>query len=161
MAMDNDWLEESDCCFDEGPCDLNGRPLKSYSSTELGREGERIAANYLELRGFEILERNWRCRAGEADIIAIAPDDDPNALPGTVVLVEVKTRISLDGDDEAIPELSVNKAKRNRYRNIALKYVSDRPEVQSLRFDVIAIQVLGDGCARLRHLCSAYCWEEG
>lgn len=161
MRRRDEAFDECGYGFDEGPCDLHGRPLRSYSAKELGREGERIAANYLEKLGYEILERNWMCCAGEADIIAIAPDDDPADIPGTVVMAEVKTRISLDDDDEVIPELSVSKAKRDRYRNIALKYVSDRPEIQALRFDVIAIQVLGDGCARLRHLCNAYYWEEG
>ena len=43
---------------------------KTSHNIELGRRGEEAAARFLEKRGFEILERNWTCSAGEADIIA-------------------------------------------------------------------------------------------
>lgn len=53
---------------------------------QLGQEGEELATSYLRQRGFEVIERNWRCHAGEVDIIASDGD--------TVVIVEVKTRRS-------------------------------------------------------------------
>ncbi|MGW2221400.1 YraN family protein, partial [Nonomuraea sp. NPDC001684] len=46
---------------------------------ELGKEGEHLAAIYLEAKGMTILERNWRCRRGEIDIIAL--DGHPPARP--------------------------------------------------------------------------------
>ena len=54
--------------------------------TRLGRRGEDMAAEYLSASGWPILERNWRCREGEADIIAYDPTAD------ALVVVEVKTR---------------------------------------------------------------------
>ena len=55
---------------------------------ELGKRGEDAAARFLYRRGYEIVERNWTCSAGEADIIA--RDEE------WVVFVEVKTRSSCE-----------------------------------------------------------------
>ncbi len=119
---------------------------------ELGREGERLAAAYLERRGLEILERNWRCSYGEADIIARDGD--------VTVLVEVKTRLALGERSEEMPELAVNAEKRRRYRSLAAAYLAAHPFAEDLRFDVIAINVVGDSSARLRHLVGAYCLDD-
>lgn len=54
---------------------------------QVGRSGEDIAAAYLEQLGYDIVERNWRCHAGEVDIIARDRSH--------IVVVEVKTRSSL------------------------------------------------------------------
>jgi len=53
---------------------------------ELGRRGEDLAAEHLTGAGLTLVERNWRCPAGEIDIVAVDS--------GTLVLVEVKTRTS-------------------------------------------------------------------
>ncbi|MDO5678573.1 MAG: YraN family protein, partial [Propionibacteriaceae bacterium] len=52
----------------------------------IGRRGEEKAVEYLEGLGWRILDRNWRCREGEADIVAYDPDCD------ALVVVEVKTK---------------------------------------------------------------------
>ena len=52
---------------------------------ELGSRGEDAAVRSLERRGWEVVERNWRCQLGEVDIVARDPD-------GQLALVEVKTR---------------------------------------------------------------------
>ncbi len=119
---------------------------------ELGALGERLAAAYLQRRGFELLEVNYRCRYGEADLIAQIDDE--------TVLVEVKTRQVSRGMEEGIPELALDHQKRQRYRNIALCYMLQNPEVRYIRFDVIAINVTGERCAHLRHLVAAYAWDE-
>ncbi|HWV48343.1 MAG TPA: YraN family protein [Microbacterium sp.] len=54
---------------------------------DLGRAGEERAAAYLRGRGYDVLDRNWRCPAGEIDIVA--------AKAGVLCVVEVKTRTSL------------------------------------------------------------------
>ena len=51
---------------------------------ELGRRGEDVAAEYVEAQGMRVVERNWRCREGEIDVVALDGDE--------VVVVEVKTR---------------------------------------------------------------------
>ena len=57
---------------------------KASWNQSLGKRGEDVAVGFLERRGYEILERNWKCPFGEADIIARDGDD--------VVFIEVKTR---------------------------------------------------------------------
>lgn len=112
----------------------------------LGERGEAAAAAYLERQGLEILERNWRCRFGEADIIA--RDDDE------IVFVEVKTR---QGIEQGMPEDAVTRQKRDRYEKIAASYLSEHAFVDCfIRFDVIAILVTNGKQGLLRHHRSAF-----
>jgi putative endonuclease len=128
------------------------KPVDQMTPREIGTEGERLAAEFLERRGYQVLERNWRCAAGEVDIIAL--DDDCH------VLVEVKTRLALGDASEDMPELAVDRRKRARYRKLALLYLASHPKVMSVRFDVIALNIVGDRTARLRHLIGAFEWTE-
>lgn len=144
--------EASDGC----PCprrgERGGKGARELSPHELGRRGEELAASYLESRGLEIVERNFRCRSGEADIVAWED--------GEYVLVEVKTRLAIGRERESLPELAVDSDKRERYRRIALEYMMLHPEVSFVRFDVIAINVVGERQASLRHLVGAFSWDE-
>lgn len=128
------------------------KDMRTMSSKAIGNEGERLAREFLKRRGYTIIECNWRCSAGEADIVARDDED-------TYVLVEVKTRLALDKAD-VVPELAVGKRKCDRYRRIALLYFAKHPSVQSIRFDVIALHIVGENTARLRHLIGAFGWEE-
>ena len=113
----------------------------------LGQRGEDAACEYLERRGLKILERNWKCGYGEADIIAL----DGNVL----VFCEVKTRKSLAA---GAPEESVTYKKQQRYYKLAQVYRS-RATVShcSVRFDVVSILVGADGTsARLNYLPTAF-----
>ncbi|MBR2521892.1 MAG: YraN family protein [Coriobacteriales bacterium] len=113
---------------------------------ELGAKGEEAARYYLERRGCEILEQNWQCPFGEADLIAM---DD-----GVLVFVEVKTRSC---DAHGLPEEAVDAKKRRRYEMIALAYLkeSDFDSLQ-VRFDVISITMMGLRKAFLRHHINAF-----
>ena len=112
----------------------------------LGARGEEAAERFLRRHGYEILERNWVCFAGEADIIAA----DDRAL----VFAEVKTR---RGSNHGFPGEAVNQAKRERYERIALAYVQDHcvGEV-TVRFDVISIVVIAPDRALVRHHLGAF-----
>ncbi len=114
---------------------------------QLGARGEAVACLYLERQGIEILERNWRCQAGEADIIAREDDE--------IVFIEVKTRASLSA---GLPEDSVTRQKRRKYEGIAIYYLSkaDAPS-SKVRFDVISITLVNEGRAFLRHHRDAFC----
>ncbi|MDD6693890.1 MAG: YraN family protein [Olsenella sp.] len=127
------------------------KPVSSYSTREVGLEGEAIAASYLVRRGYEVVDRNWRCVCGEADVVARDGDE--------TVLVEVKTRVDRGGDPLA-PELAVGVRKRQTYTRLALMYVSLHPEVTNVRFDVIAVTLRENRSALLRHLVGAFCWDE-
>lgn len=113
---------------------------------ELGRKGEEAAARFLYRRGYGIVERNWRCYAGEADIIA---KDN-----GTLVFVEVKTRRDCR---KGFPAEAVSSSKRDRYERIALAYLaeSDLSDMQ-VRFDVVSIVVIGRNRALVRHHINAF-----
>ena len=112
----------------------------------LGAWGEYVACLYLERKGMSIIERNWRCRSGEADIIVLDGDD--------LVFVEVKTRTS---EAAGFPEEAVTREKRRRYERIALEYLfaHELPSAR-VRFDVVAMIVNKTGKSFLRHHCDAF-----
>lgn len=100
----------------------------------LGYLGEILAAERLRREGYVILERNYRCPAGEIDLIA----REENVL----VFVEVRTRGS---DGFGSPLESVDFSKQRRLREAARAYLRDRrPAYQDVRFDVVGI-VLKEG----------------
>lgn len=94
-----------------------------------GKEGEKIACNYLIERGYKILEKNYHYGHGEIDIIAKDRD--------TLVFVEVKYRKSLE---YGMPEDSITRKKQLQIRKIAEAYLyQNKIENQSCRIDVISI----------------------
>ena len=116
------------------------RPKKMHNK-ELGERGEQLAVDFLKRRGFSILERNWTCFAGEADIIAL--DDD------AIHFVEVKTRI---GDGNGFPAEAVNAKKRQRYEAISELYLNNYYGCDTaVTFDIIAINVLKNERAYVRY----------
>ena len=128
----------------DGVCEPEG----AYGLTpgELGRRGEDAAARFLERRGYEIVDRNWCCAAGEADIVAIDRE--------VLVFVEVKTRTSLE---RGLPEEAVDAEKRSRYERIAALYLACHDYVDmQVRFDVVALLVSAPDRALIRHHINAF-----
>lgn len=135
---------------------LGDEGLEGISTQLLGALGEEIAAWYLEERGYVIIDRNYRCPEGEADIVVLDEDDSE------VVLVEVKTRRGHAGVDTAYPEEAVTPRKRQRYRRIAYCYAAEHFPVPAIRFDVIAVCIDPNQEARtgtIHHICRAFDWE--
>jgi len=100
----------------------------------LGRTGEDQAARFLVSRGYRILERNYRTRSGEIDLIALHQ--------GTVAFIEVKTR---SNDAYGAPELAVNHRKQQRMIKAALGYIKYKKLHQvPCRFDVVAISTANE-----------------
>lgn len=96
---------------------------------QLGKWGEQVAASYLEARGWDILQRNWRCRHGEIDLIARDGQ--------TLVFVEVRTRSTLQYGTAAE---SVNWRKQQKLRQLALHYLAaNQTCCPSFRFDVVTL----------------------
>jgi putative endonuclease len=117
---------------------------------ELGRLGERLAAEHLIRRGFQIIERNYRTRWGELDIVAYDGR--------TLAFCEVKTRrLRTPGRD---PLESVHARKRSQVRRMAGRWLverTDRPYAANLRFDAIGVTFDADGrLVRLEHLEGAF-----
>ena len=116
----------------------------------LGNQGEDIACSYLKHAGAQVLERNWKCQSGDADIIAREGED--------LVFLEVKTRSS---EATGLPEDAVNRRKRQRYERIAMEYLftHDLPSMR-VRFDVLALVISSEGKTFLRHHRDAWCGGE-
>ncbi len=110
-----------------------------------GTLGEDIAVDYLEKKGYRILERNFRFGRGEIDVVV---EDEE-----TLVFVEVKARHSTMFGD---PEDAVTEFKRLQIRKIAEGYLfKHHIEQQACRFDVIAIQFSNSG-REVRHFKDAF-----
>lgn len=108
---------------------------------QLGVEGEDIAVRYLESIGFAIAERNWRCHAGEIDIVAVEHE--------TLVIVEVKTRRGL-GCGHPFEALTATKIAR-LYR-LAVLWAIDHNWQRSFRIDAIAVVLSSTESPRIEHL---------
>ncbi len=104
-----------------------------YVNQMLGQLGEEKACNYLEQNNYKIIERNFRCRQGEIDIIA--KDLSKNEL----VFVEVKTRI---GSNFGRPAQAVTYVKQRHIINVAKYYIYIHSIKKTfIRFDVIEVYV--------------------
>jgi putative endonuclease len=114
----------------------------------VGNRGEEIAANYLTARGYRILERNFRCKGGEVDIIARDPDDR------SLIFIEVKTRRGLT---YGVPQLAVTPFKQRQISKAALTWLSkNRLHDSNARFDVIAILLHTGAAHAIEHIRNAF-----
>jgi putative endonuclease len=98
---------------------------------ELGARGEELAAVWYTAQGYTMLDRNWRCREGELDLVL--------GRDGTVVFCEVKTRASVAF---GLPAEAVTALKQQRLRRLAMRWLSARPAGggwADLRFDVACV----------------------
>lgn len=120
------------------------QPLPANLSTrQLGVWGEDRAADFLEAADYRIFERNWRCREGELDIIAYAPER--RALVG----VEVKTR-RIGGQVAAYEAVSARKLAR--LRRLLIMWINESGRhAENLAIDLIAISADEAGKSLLEH----------
>jgi len=96
----------------------------------LGSAGEETAASWYQAAGYEVLDRNWRCREGELDLVV--------ARPGVIVFCEVKTR---RGDAFGVPAEAVTRVKQLRIRRLAILWLTERGErAPAVRFDVASVR---------------------
>ncbi|MFL9484643.1 YraN family protein [Chitinophagaceae bacterium LWZ2-11] len=98
-----------------------------------GDTGERLAAEYLQELNYIILERNWRHKHWEVDIIA--------HKAGRLHVVEVKTRRN---EKFGNPEESFKSAKMNALKKAAEEYMYQNPQWQKLQFDIVSIKLTGN-----------------
>jgi putative endonuclease len=103
------------------------------SRAEIGALGEQLAVDHLQAMGLRILARNWRCRYGELDVIAV---DD---AAGTVVFVEVKARTSEQFGGVA---QAVTPAKVRRLRRLAGLWLAQQSSHwAAVRVDVVTVRI--------------------
>ena len=119
-----------------------GRGLTRKSS---GAWGEDLALRYLTRRGYRLVERNYRKRRGEIDLIVRNYD--------TLVFVEVKLRRSTGFGD---PLEAVTARKQATIRSLAEQYLADnQPDFDTVRFDVVGILATQTG-TRIEHIKNAF-----
>ena len=95
---------------------------------DLGKEGETIAKDFLEKKGYEILDENWVHSKAEVDLIAY--------LHRQIIFVEVKTRTSVAF---GMPEDFVSEAKQKQMELAANEYIELMNHQGEIRFDIISI----------------------
>lgn len=115
------------------------------SHLETGRLGEEIACRYLEEQGWRILERNWRWRHKEADIIA--------QHGAELIIVEVKTR-SASAFGTAIE--AVKAQKQRNLIELANRYLAQYALDLSVRYDIIGIDIAPDRTYAITHIARAF-----
>ena len=98
---------------------------------QTGHLGEKLAAGFLEKRGYHILQTNYRCPEGEVDIVARYKD--------CLVFVEVRTKRS---QEFGSPEESITTAKMDKLRRVAAHYRQTQDDIpDSWRIDVVAVEL--------------------
>jgi len=117
--------------------------MKSHLAT--GRAGEQIAAAHLRSKGYRILQRNWRFRRAEVDIIA--------ARDQWLVFCEVKTRTStLYG----APETFVKRRKMALMLDAAIEYREIANHTGEIRFDILAVVLKNEREFSVKHFEDAF-----
>jgi putative endonuclease len=124
---------------------MTGRVLTKKLA--LGQRAERLAADYLEQRGYSILARNWRRPEGELDLVI--------AANGLCVFVEVRSRT---GVERGHPLETVDARKRSRVIRAARLYLNEEsPAAPVFRFDVVAVTfALDDSPPEIEHIEDAF-----
>jgi putative endonuclease len=114
----------------------------------VGRRGEEVAVAYLKQQGYSILVRNWRCSAGELDIVAREGE--------TLAFVEVRTR---RGDRYGTPEESITPAKQAKLVELAQTYLQENNLTdQNWRIDVVAVEMDRRGRVKRLNLIRNAVW---
>ncbi|MEO5662727.1 MAG: YraN family protein [Nocardioides sp.] len=117
-------------------------PPRRTHNQALGAYGELLAARHLVKQGMVLLDHNWRCPAGELDLVLREGK--------TLVICEVKTRTS---NDYGTPHESIDRAKVDRLRRLAaawLRVHSARPD--DIRLDLVAVLRPRNGEPEIDHV---------
>ena len=118
--------------------------MTTWTRTEIGALGEQLAAEYLTGIGLRIEARNWRCRYGELDLIAV------DQVVDAVIFVEVKTRTG-DGFGGLAEAVTAQKARRLR-RLAGLWLAAQDRRWTAVRIDVIGVRIGRRRVPELTHL---------
>lgn len=98
---------------------------------DTGKKGEQLASEWMLQKGFRLIEKNWRYRHCEIDIIATKND--------TLHFIEVKTRRS---QRFGLPEQSVSLKKMERMTRAAAEYLRQQPQWKRVQYDIISIEIV-------------------
>jgi len=124
----------------------------------LGRHGEKLAAKFLRKLKYKPLATNYRCPAGEADLIVLDISTRKQTGRETIVFVEVKTRRNAAN---VAPQAHVDAAKRRHLRRVARYYLAARDTQEfAARFDIIAILIPPGTEPQITHIKNAFGFSE-
>lgn len=112
---------------------------------QLGMDGEEVALRFLLQKSFRLLQRNWRSKHLEIDLVML---DGP-----ILVFVEVKTRTR---GDYGLPYESVNIAKQRKLLRAANRYLQLFGHEGEIRFDIVSIFAQKDKQFNIRHIPDAF-----
>ncbi len=119
------------------------------NTTFIGTEGESAACDYLKTLGYSVIQRNYRIRGGEIDIVA--------SDGAYTVFVEVKSRSGQPSKRFGRASAAIDKNKRICFIHAAKEYLKTHPEAGKCRIDVIEVYFpLGSDRAEIRHIKSAF-----
>ncbi len=122
-----------------------------------GRDGEDIAAEYLEARGFRVMDRNYRFEHAEVDLVCFEPSETYEH-GGELVFVEVKTR---RGTGFGSPEEAVSEQKQRHIAHAAEAWLHERRlDGSPCRFDVVAVILGRDDRHQIEQIRDAF-WAPG
>ena len=107
--------------------------MTTWTRADIGALGEQLAVDHLSSLGLRVLARNWRCRYGELDVIAV---DDTSRI---VVFVEVKTRTS-DRFGGVAQAVTPDKVRRLR-RLAGLWLAAQDGSWSAIRIDVVGVRI--------------------
>ena len=111
---------------------------EATSKRDIGIQGEDLAADYLRQEGLHVLARNWRCKIGEIDIVALEREGSHR----TLVFCEVKTRSGLG---YGAPLEAITRAKLRRLRHLAAHWlITEKTHADDIRLDAIGVVLSRD-----------------
>lgn len=123
--------------------------MKNSTTRKLGTKGEDHATRYLYEMGYDIVVRNWRCKVGEIDLIAIQDDE--------LVFIEVRSRQGNEALNQAAE--SITPKKQERLLKLAEIYTAENPHenIKTTRIDVLVIALDGEN-GTIEHYQNAVGW---
>lgn len=117
------------------------------NNIKIGQQGESIAADYLVTKGYQIIERNWRFKKAEIDIIAKSPNSN------ILVFIEVKTRsYTYFGE----PSNFVDDKKKKLIQDAASQYMIEVEYDWEIRFDIVGIVLKKESKPIINHFEDAF-----
>lgn len=111
----------------------------------LGKIGEDLACKFLQENGYKILERNFKCKLGEIDIIA--------KKNKTIIFIEVKAGFYADSKNYIPPEVHFNLKKENKLRKLSSYYLAynNFPLNTNYQIDLISVEFLPERDSKIFH----------
>ncbi len=109
---------------------------------DFGKLGEEIAINYFKNKGYKIIDKNFRTRFGEIDIIC--------EKDNSIIFIEVRTKRD---SSLLLPEESITKIKIENYKKLALQYlINSKRKFKDIKFDFLGIEYKSEKDFKLTHI---------